>query len=245
MIGTDYKIFKNIPVEEIVTLNPLQTMPLGVAWTMPAAIIVGVGMVLALLAYLKGYFSDDPYPGYGRIYRYVLRSRERTREYKMKLREKIVTARREFTKASVNIKSQAGDSVTRWSKAINSMEKIVEDYKILLNEMNINFGSVCRTYKAGYAAINRETANTLELPEDLFGRADLNTDEVFRDVSHHFLDDTSRKAKEEEYRERLKQTFEEIETEYRNDLEKLDVDFRRLAQQYAPEDAPEANHEQA
>ena len=34
--------------------------------------VIGVGIIFAVLAYIDGYISDDPYPGYGDVYRAAL-----------------------------------------------------------------------------------------------------------------------------------------------------------------------------
>ena len=256
MVDLPTKVFKKIPLEEMVTLTPWKDMPswtgntpanlcnkvpdqvemfCQTAWTMQAAIVVGVGMVLALLAYLKGYFSDDPYPGYGRIYRYVLRSRKRTHELIKDLAEKTHAARREFDGASVNIHDKAFEDVGTWSQAIDDMDQITSDYRILLQGMNGSFENVCQAYKQGYAAVSLEAANTLEPSKCLFDESSLNTNKVFDDVSQHFLEDNARLARVEEHQDELRKTFEEIRREYTEKLDGLDEGFLKLSQQYAPE----------
>ena len=46
-------------------------------YNMDSALVVGVGLILAFLAYLDGYFSDDPYPEYGKIYKQVVKARKK------------------------------------------------------------------------------------------------------------------------------------------------------------------------
>jgi hypothetical protein len=174
---------------------------------------------------MKGYLGDDPYPRYGAQYRYVLRSRERTHEIIKDLTEKIHAARREFDSASVSINDKALEDVGTWSQAINDMDQITSDYRILLQGMNNSFENVCQAYEQGYAAVNPEAANTLELSKCLFDERSLNTNEVFDDVSQHFLEDNARLAKVKEYQEELEKTLEKIRREYTEKLDGLDADF--------------------
>ncbi|WP_420857873.1 hypothetical protein [Marivivens marinus] len=56
-------------------LETLTTEPLGIA-SIESWLLVLIGVLISLLAFLKGLHTDDPYPGYGKVSRAVLAARE-------------------------------------------------------------------------------------------------------------------------------------------------------------------------
>ena len=186
-------------------------------FNMDSALVSGVGLILAFLAYLDGYFSDDPYPGYGKSYRQVLDTRKKLTEYISKIDDNTKEAEIDFDKTILNFHEKGINSISTWSKSINEMEKIEVDYKAFVKSLNDRLKLIYNNYNRNFRSNNFSPI--------LYDKSDMDPMIVFKDAKEYFLNDNDRRKLKTEYENNFNKYFDEIRNKeeklFNNDLNNL------------------------
>lgn len=153
-----------------------------------SAVVVFVGMILAVLAYLKGCLSDDPYPGYGKLAREALKAQNRVKSAVDKLNNFNISIKMEFNDAKILVADKNNIGLSMWSQAINDMEKIEVDYPNYIQNANRDYLSYVNAYQNGHGNYPHE------IEELLFSDEKGNSKIVFRDAAQFFMTDEKRMA---------------------------------------------------
>jgi len=171
-------------------------------FSMDSALVSGVGLILAFLAYLDGYFSDDPYPGYGKIYRQVIRARNKLTDKISSINNNIKSAEIDFDKTVLQFHKTNTDQISTWSQSINEMEKIEVDYKALVDDLTDRLKIIYETYNRNFRSKN--------YTPNFYSEKDRDPKIVFKDAKEYFMSDNDRRSKKDEYQKQLNMDFAEI-----------------------------------
>jgi len=180
----------------------------------PSAIVVFVGLVLAAIAYLKGVYSDDPYPGYGKLARATMEEQKITRTFVENLNQEKVHLHKEFEAAKSKVASDIQSGLNRWSNAINLMEKISVDYSAMIANINNIWESSIEAYEGGLGK-----SLPVDLKSPLFDQTRADPNIVFIDVSHYFQTDEERLAHREALKTKTNAGRDVVENNIRVNIE--------------------------
>jgi len=201
-------------------------------YEMTSALVAAVGLVLAVLAYLKGYYSDDPHPGYGSRYRSAKTSRLVFTGTIASVLKEWKSACQEYSLGSKRVRRWALDGIDGWSTSINEMEKIHVDLTNLLESMNVEFKQACDIYLENYtsASISEKPFN---LDPDLFNEREMDVRILLLDVAQYFLTDKERLAKRDELVAELDREFEQVNTVFADKIADVDLKVKTLSAKIA------------
>lgn len=177
-----------------------------------AVLVIGVGIVLALVSYIDGYFSDDPYPGYGRVYRSLMDVKKRVSAKTMGIKDKWNNVIKNYKEASLSARENGISAIDRWSKSINDIEQVAEDYKELLKHLDKEYRNVINIYETTYNRFHKDAKIDLK-STTLLTLQDYDLDMVFKDVKDYFKNDTQRLNEAELKKNKFILEFEKIELE--------------------------------
>jgi len=193
-------------------------------FNMDSALVSGVGLILAFLAYLDGYFSDDPYPGYGIMYRQVLASRKKLTEYISKTNDNIKEAEINFGKTILSFHKTGLDHVSNWSDCINEMEKIEVDYVLFVKDLNSRLKLIYENY-------NRNFRSKKYSPV-YYDSEYMDPKIVFKDAKEYFKNDNDRRLLKTEYENNFNSYFDEIKSKEENEFENKLSALRNIVSTY-------------
>jgi len=178
------------------------------------ALLVGVGIVFALAALLDGWFSDDTYPGYGKIYRVFKKQENKLSAMRIKLEndayDEIKIARSELQEQF----NRNLSSIDTWNKGINKIQKTFIDFEEFVGNLN----EIKRRYWDAYLSAH-QSHQTSSYVEPSFMKAEpsllLNPDyvhpeNVFEDVAHSYMTDEKRDALASKMRKDTEETHNEL-----------------------------------
>ena len=181
-----------------------------------SAVVVFVGMILAIFAYLKGCLSDDPYPGYGKLAREALSAQNRVKSAVDKLNNMHISTKIEFNDAKKLVAEKNNLGLSMWSQAINDMEKIEVDYPNYIKNANKDYLSYVNAYQNGHG--NYPHA----IDGHIFTDEESDPKKVFRDAAQFFMTDVKRIAE-------LNIKTKNYELEKQAVEEKIDVEIDRCS----------------
>ncbi len=177
-----------------------------------AALVIGVGLILAIVSYIDGFLSDDPYPGYGKAYRSA-------NSIKNKINKKIKKLNLDFHEAikltkdkAKSLRQSGKDGIAKWSLAINSIEQVWVDYKNLLAHLDEEFKRVLDLYVATYNIYHSSKKISLKKIK-LLPESEYKLDVIFSDIKVDYMDDIKREKKETELQKIFEKEFNKIESD--------------------------------
>jgi hypothetical protein len=175
-----------------------------------AVLIIAVGIVLAVISYIDGFFADDPYPGYGAAFRTVMKIKNKVSKRTIALREAWLQSQA-YIKALLSATRKEGNhEIDLWSTAINDIEQVGEDYKKLLEHLDKEFVSLVNLYETTYNKFRSDKKINLKSAK-LLNSDDYSLTKVFKDVRDYFMDDTKRLAKASALKKSFAKEFDIIE----------------------------------
>jgi hypothetical protein len=146
----------------------------------PSALVAGIGMVLALGAYLDGYFSDDRYPGYGDVARLLKKTKDYSVSTYRKYHELWKNLVKEFSNEKNTAYNKTISNIEKLSFALNRIQKIKVDYEQLVENMNKAYNQGVKTYKQGFNSSSSKKSNVLE--KQIFDNKQADAKATFKDV---------------------------------------------------------------
>lgn len=185
-----------------------------------SALVVAVGMLFATAALLDGYFSDDPYPGYGAKWRACIVERNIIQKtFKQYQKQFDVTTRlaREKTQATFD---ESQKSIYEWSKEINKIQHYFVDFEQWADKINDTsmasweiYVSTHENYRnQGYSA----PKSLISRPENLLDDDQTDPLYVFAGVANFYMDDNDRQKKIAQFESVFMKKYNQAE----QDLEK-------------------------
>jgi hypothetical protein len=146
----------------------------------PSALVAGIGMVLALGAYLDGYFSDDRYPGYGDVARLLKATKDYAAATYKKYHELWKNLVKEFSDEKSKAYNKTISNIEKLSYVLNRIQKIKVDYEQLVENMNKAYNQAVKSYKQGFNSSSSKKANVKE--KEIFDGKQSDAKTTFKDV---------------------------------------------------------------
>jgi hypothetical protein len=193
-------------------------------------IVVLMGLVFAVLAFLDGLKSDDTYPGYGRAYRGALKIKNKITAQVKAINEGWNECLKRFNTAQTEISDSASESITTWSKETNTIEQVWSDYKKFINELEEIYDGALKLYAANYNKFS--TKEKAQLKASLLDKDEFDLKEQFDDVAVLHIDDKTRMAVEDEKNKRFAKEFAELKKELAILNEKTTKEIHEISEQY-------------
>ena len=177
-----------------------------------AVLVIGVGVVLALVAYIDGYLSDDPYPGYGRVYRALMRIHKQARAQASSIERKWAAELDTHREAVGVATTERIDAIDQWSTAINDIEQVAEDYKAVLKRLETEYKHRVSLYASTYNKYCNDLRFKINLSEAILLTPDAYKIEVvFKDVKDFFIDDDQRLRQTNKKKDEVSRAIDAIE----------------------------------
>jgi hypothetical protein len=204
--------FSDEQIESIIqqAINPFANLG---DFAVPGAIVGLVGICFAGFSVFKGYFSDDPRPGFGNMYRGARDEHKRVEEAVISLREGWLSET-VLTRSAVEARSEIAIKAAHdWSHSINLIEKILVDWDGLIKSLEEAMGARINVYYQSFNSISSE--NHPASSHVLFDEHEAKKELVFKDAIQYYTDDSERKGqlkkKEEDLLSARKEVYAEIE----------------------------------
>jgi hypothetical protein len=161
-------------------------------FTMTASLIALVGICFASASAFKGYFADDPHPGFGAIYRGTKKERENV-ERELKDMQDNWTKETNYARSQLeSIGKDAVAATLNSSHALNLMEQIVVDWEALVDSMEEGMRDRISAY---YHSYNKVASETYEQPKHtVFKDNETLKEIVFKDAIQYIESDSDRRA---------------------------------------------------
>jgi len=176
-------------------------------------VVALVGICFAMASFLKGYFADDPHPGFGVKYRGTKKERNEVESALQELRN---AWNAQITLARSNTELLENEAITAAqdrAHTLNLMEKIVVDWEALIETMEESMHDRVSAYFNAYNSVSAERA---EIPQHkLFKENESSAAIVFKDAIQYVVSDNERQAslhtQQSEIRNAAKELFGEID----------------------------------
>jgi hypothetical protein len=194
--------------------------------------VIGVGIIFAVLAYLDGYISDDPYPGYGDVYRAALTEKRSIENRIHYIHDRWHSSKKSASSHLEKFKDKGLSSITAWSNAINNIEQIWEDYKSILVELDKKFKTICDIYIGSYNKFHSDKKNHKLAKITLLEKDDYNLSVIFRDVSNFYMDDQTRGKKTKIMKESFINQINKISSNLTSQGKQNDLRLQKFSQSF-------------
>jgi len=198
-----------------------------------SSLILMVGLVFALISLIDGYFSDDPFPGYGHKYRLCIKARDSVqRELKAYKAEMIKT-----TGSTVeNIKSifdEARLSINEWGGLINTVQRRFVDYIDWISQLTKGqdylWDSYCSSHQR-HRLSDYKVSEVFDSPPEMFvsGANYHDPSHVFSDVSFLYMNDKARTDRMKSYESSFKKIHAEAEKQLEKEIDLLKKELNKI-----------------
>jgi hypothetical protein len=207
--GLSIDVFENVGFLQQ-AINPFAHLG---DFAVSGAIVGLVGICFAGFSAFKGYFSDDPRPGFGAIYRGARDEHKRVQEAITSLQNGWLSET-VLTRAAVEARSETSiEAAHEWSHSLNIIEKILVDWDGLIKSLEEAMKARINVY---YQSFNSISSENYSAPDHfLFDEREAKKELVFKDAIQYHMDDSVRKGqlekKEEELLSSRKEIYAEIE----------------------------------
>ncbi len=188
---------------------------------MSSALVSTVGLVLALLAYIKGYYSDDPIQGYGERYKAAVNARTIVNDCIKRVREEEGLVEIDVKAVGSDVHSEGLSAIQRWSQEINTVQKIFTDYPQLLKELDNSYERGQKVYSQAYKYQSGGDQTNGDACSSLFSKDDFDLKEVFFDAYEYFLTDEKRLERKQEMTMNFESKFTKINDNFNEKLNNL------------------------
>jgi len=228
------KALENAYAENIPALN-------SAAWPFPhlefldfeSSLIVMVGFVFALVSLLDGYFSDDPYPGYGHKYRLCIKARDNVQKELEAYKSEFVSSSKKTSDDLEAVFDTARTAINNWGVEVNRVQRRFVDYKDWVNQLVKGQAALWSAYCASHER-NRlsdyEVSEVFERSPDMFVMSKKISDprHVFSDAKHLFMDDAERLQSMKDFDSAFKKAHSSAEKLFERELAVLTKEFNQL-----------------
>jgi hypothetical protein len=182
-------------------------------FTVQGAVVALVGICFAGFSAFKGYFSDDPRPGFGTIYRGTRDDQKRIVEAVTELRVSWISETKN-TRSQVELKSdEAIRAAHDWSHGLNLIEKILVDWDGLIKSLEEAMRDRIKVYYQSFSTISAQ--NHAPPQHVLFNEHESQREIVFSDAVQYLVQDSERQKqldlKERDISEARKNIYSEID----------------------------------
>lgn len=212
------------------------------AWPFPhmgqldfdSTLVLLVGFVFAIAALLDGYFSDDPYPGYGHKYRLCIKARNAVQKelhaYKTNMMDGISSTKEELQKMF----GEASSATVLWSAEVNTIQRRFVDYKEWVSQLagwqKLFWKSYCSAH-ASHRLLGYQAPDIFDQEPDLFvSDTAMNPQHVFDDAKHYYMTDQERLTRAASYDTAAKQVSSEVGDSVEKQINELKQELKIIEQ---------------
>jgi len=193
-----------------------------------AILVIGMGIVFALVAYLDGFSSDDPYPGYGDVYRQPLKLKRLIESKISSLNETWTAQLRQYNSMESRASTNGFNGIKTWSHEINSIEQVKDDYKALLVQLEKIYDRMIQLYVGTYNRFH--TSDQIKLKDlNLLADTEKDIEHVFSDTKDYFMNDKERLAEEEAKKKKFASDFESLKKELKQINDNISAEIKALS----------------
>ena len=197
-----------------------------------AVLMIFVGCLFALIAYIDGYFSDDPYPGYGATYRTALKQRKLMQSQIKNINQKWYKVIAEAKNKEKDIRDLGLKAIKEWSHEINIIEQVRDDYKDIIFGLEKKFEQAMKMYISTYNKFSKGSKKLTLTNINLLEKREFDTNIVFSDTKHFFYNDNDRLRKEKLMKEDFIRKLDKILKEMHMDMDKQSLRIKKLSVTY-------------
>lgn len=198
-----------------------------------AVLMIFVGCLFALIAYIDGYFSDDPYPGYGATYRTALKQRKLIQAQIKSINQRWYKVIAEAKSKEKDIRDIGLKAIKEWSHEINVIEQVRDDYKDIIYGLEKKFEQAMKMYVSTYNKYTKEAKKLSLTNINLFEKREFDMNLIFSDTKHFFYNDNDRLRKEKIMKEDFIRKLDKILKEMHSAIDKQSLRIKKLSETYA------------
>ncbi len=198
-----------------------------------AVLMIFVGVLFALIAYIDGYFSDDPYPGYGATYRTALKQRKLIQSQIKSINQRWYKVIAEAKNKEKDIRDLGLKAIKEWSHEINVIEQVRDDYKDIVIGLEKNFEQAMKMYVSTYNKFSKETKKLALTNIILLEKREFDMNIIFSDTKHFFYNDNDRLRKEKLMKEDFIRKLDKILKEMHVVVDKQSQKIKKLSETFA------------
>lgn len=197
-----------------------------------AVLLVFFGCLYALIAYIDGYFSDDPYPGYGAVYRDALKAKKNVENKLRIINSKWYETLSQYKTVALNFKQRGLYAIKEWSTEINTHEQVRDDYQAIILQLEKNYAQALKLYVSVYNRYHKDKKISISnVP--LLNKNDHDMNRVFKDSKHFFYTDGERLRKEQNMKNEFVRELSKIEKETQILIEKTKDRIKKFSATFA------------
>ena len=214
-------------------MNPIKNI-LYFRGEMDAILVSVVGIVFAIIAYLDGWFSDDPYPQYGDRYREVKKAQGKLEDVKKALYQRWDEVIESYEKISTQFFEEANTRLNEWDNAINALQKEFTDWTNDLLAAEKSYSLAVKTYQTAFNKSHNDKDKKISISQDLlWDKPQSDPKLVFEDAAAHYLTDSERKIKFRKLKSEYSQNFENMMASWAKYNKETTVIIDKLIKDYA------------
>lgn len=194
-------------------------------------IAVLIGIVFAFLAYIDGYKSDDPYPGYGEVYRKMINHKKTLQKHSNELNNRWTKHLKVFHNEYVKLSQYGVNAITRWSHEINTIEQVRDDYLEIIKRLEDRFQKSVKAYTSAFNKFSEK--NNLKLDKlTLLDKSQFDMNKEFNDVKNFFMNDDTRLKKAKKMREDFQKGLDLLHKELESRNLKMAEQIKKLSSKH-------------
>jgi len=190
-----------------------------------------VGMVFAFIAYIDGFKSDDPYPGYGDVYRKMIRHKKMINKKIRDINSQWTHNLSLFHKKASQMAKDAVDAINNWSQEINTIEQVRDDYLELITRLNERFEKAISAYEAMYNRFVKGKSINLK-QVSLFKKDQFDMNKEFSDTKEFFMNDNQRLKEEDAKKLKFGKDMEAVEKDLEKTNQATTERLKKLSNKY-------------
>jgi len=197
-----------------------------------SALLIVTGLVFAIGALMDGYFSDDPFPGYGAKYRACLKEKAaidgELRFYKEEFKERVTQTRSEIEALYTNAQS----AIQQWSTYVNRVQRRFVDFENWVGNMNDRNQENWNAYLSVHQdnrLVGYVVPEILGIqPPALFTGNHTDPQIMFADVAYLYKTDSERSTAVKNYDSELKKAYVEMQDDLIRKIAELDANLGEI-----------------
>jgi len=199
-----------------------------------AMLVSIVGLVFAVIAYLDGWFSDDPYPQYGARAREVTKARKVLNESTSALYENWELSIKTYQLAANESSKDGHKALSAWSNAVNLIQKEFVDWSAAIIAAEKSYLLATQTYETAFNKSLEKGSEKLSLPKNALWPDKAQTDplKVFDDFAYHYLTDNARKKEFKKRKDEYVASFNKLTQEWDKHQKETTLALHKLAKEF-------------
>ena len=171
-------------------------LPYKVSFSFPGIILVVVGISFSIISILDGFLMDDTYPGYGRVFRKLSKSRNKILSLVHEQSKKTAEIFNEYdNKIDLEKSQNLNQNVVAWDSNTNLLQKELITFEDKVKNCEEGVRHIIDEYRQ-LNTNHRSTPPPKYFGEEFKFKDDkINVEHVFREVKEVHLDDKQREMK--------------------------------------------------